>query len=570
MIERAPTTLPLRRLAGALAAAVLVAVPGVASGQGLGFEAPRKLPNSPPGASTMQGGEPSVAFDGSGDGHVYVVAPGGSDRGINFWASADHGLTFPIAKTVGSQLGGGDSDIEVGIDHAVYAADLEVVANAVCRSHDFGKTFGDNCETNVPTNQQGPESDREWISHDPTHANVLYFTYHDFAGEVPIIEKSTDGGQTFSPCGSITQPGSQQQQDFTTGGTDVGKPVIGRDGSIYVPVTEPSSPLVTGAYNNFFVAVAKGGCDGSTVFTDYVIHSDPGANLANIFTDLAIDGGGTLYAAASGKLKAGDPGYGTYVFTSTDGGQHWASHQVNSPNLKANVLPGLAGGLARGEVAVDWYGTETSGDPNNPSDQWRYYAATSFDGGSTWSQATVTPTPFHFGDVCTQGILCSGNRNLLDFSSIAVDPSDGSVFAVFPGDPYDTPQNQATDPAAAYVAKQISGPQLAASGAGSSPSTPPSTTHRAPCVDRRKFTFRLHHAKRAHVVAVDVFINGRRVLHKRARALTKVTLNRLPRGTFTLKIVAKQSTGSTITSVRNYRGCKKTRPRTRSHHHRRR
>ena len=451
---------PFRVLRRALLVTALpvLAAASTAAAQPLGFGPPVKLPDSPPGENTMEGGEPSVAFDGSGDGHVYVVAPGGGDRGINFWASSDHGLTWPLFKTVGSQFGGGDSDIEVGIDHTVYAADLEVVATAICRSHDFGKTFEDNCDTNIPSNQQGPEADREWITHDPSHANVIYLTYHDFTAEFPIIEKSTDGGQSFSPCGSIFQPGSEAQQKFGTGGTDVGKPVIGRDGSIYVPITEPDSPLATGPYNNMFVAVAKGGCDGSTVFTDYKVWDDPDANLANIFTPLAIDGGGTLYAAVAGKLTAGQKGYGMYVFTSQDGGQHWTPHQVNTPNLAANVLPAVAGGNSRNQVAVGWYGSENASDPNDTNAQWRYYAATSLDGGNSFEQATVTPTVFHFGDICTIGILCvSGNRNLLDFSSIGVDPASGCVLTVFPGDPYDTPGKENTTPAAAYVARQTSG-----------------------------------------------------------------------------------------------------------------
>jgi hypothetical protein len=102
----------------------------------------------------------------------------------------------------------------------------------------------------------------------------------------------------------------------------------------------------------------------------------------------------------------------------------------------------------------------------------------------------------------------------------------------------------------------------AAPGAG----PPPSSSTR--CVDRRKFTFRLHHARRARVVKVVIFVNGRRVLRKRGHDLDRVTLRRLPLGTFTVKVIATQSSGSSIVSSRTYRGCNKSRPRTRSHHHR--
>src|SRR5215211_5261552 len=91
----------------------------------LTFSDPAALPKSLPQDHQMQGGEPSLAFDPSGDGHLYSVAPGGEDKGVNFWASADRGNTWQYVRTIRSSAGGGDSDIEVGIDHKVYALDLE-------------------------------------------------------------------------------------------------------------------------------------------------------------------------------------------------------------------------------------------------------------------------------------------------------------------------------------------------------------------------------------------------------------------------------------------------------------
>jgi hypothetical protein len=88
-----------------------------------------------------------------------------------------------------------------------------------------------------------------------------------------------------------------------------------------------------------------------------------------------------------------------------------------------------------------------------------------------------------------------------------------------------------------------------------------------PCVDRRKFRFRLHHAPHARVVKVEVFVNGRRRLVRRGHDLRAVTITRLPRKVFHLRIVATQSTGSKLISRRTYRGCGKSRPSTRAHHH---
>jgi hypothetical protein len=86
------------------------------------------------------------------------------------------------------------------------------------------------------------------------------------------------------------------------------------------------------------------------------------------------------------------------------------------------------------------------------------------------------------------------------------------------------------------------------------------------CVDRRKFSFRLHHARGARVVRVVAYVNGHRKLRRRGRDIKRITLRRLPRKKFTVRIVSTQSTGSKLISTRRYKGCKKGRPSTRAHH----
>ena len=87
------------------------------------------------------------------------------------------------------------------------------------------------------------------------------------------------------------------------------------------------------------------------------------------------------------------------------------------------------------------------------------------------------------------------------------------------------------------------------------------------CTDRRKFTFRLHHAPKARVVRVDVYVNGKRVKTAKGHSVKRITLKRLPRKRFTVRIVSTQNTGSKLVSVRKYKGCRKGKPRTRAHHH---
>jgi hypothetical protein len=85
----------------------------------------------------------------------------------------------------------------------------------------------------------------------------------------------------------------------------------------------------------------------------------------------------------------------------------------------------------------------------------------------------------------------------------------------------------------------------------------------APCVDRRKFAFKLRRPRGTRVVRALVYVNGKLVVRKRGRNLTGVTLNRLPRSRFTVQIVTTRSNGRKIRSVRTYRGCEKSKPQTR-------
>jgi hypothetical protein len=425
----------------------------------LAFGPLNQLPNGDPAKHPYwSGAEPSIAFDPNGDGHVYVSAPqfiptavdhalgAGPDSatGAAAWSSSDHGLSWPFAVNTGAANGGGDTDVEVADDHTVYVADLEAVAADICTSHDFGKTYED-CDNGLATNQQGPENDREWLTRGP--GGVLYLTYHDFAGGFPIIERSTDGGKTFAPCGTIIDPAGPAARNYTpAGGTLVSKPVVGKDGTVYVEFTEPdaTAPPVGASLDHMYMAVAKGGCTGTTVFTDHLVYEDPGASLANIFDTEAIDGGGQLYILLGGQLKDGEQGTNLYLFTSTDGGEHWTHTRVNPPTLQANVLPALAGGKAKGEALLGWFGS-TATDPNDTKAVWNYYAAATYDGGQTFNSVRIGDGPVHYGDICTQGIFCGlipgqpSNRNLADFSSAAVDPANGCGALAVPADPYNRP-----------------------------------------------------------------------------------------------------------------------------------
>jgi predicted esterase len=84
------------------------------------------------------------------------------------------------------------------------------------------------------------------------------------------------------------------------------------------------------------------------------------------------------------------------------------------------------------------------------------------------------------------------------------------------------------------------------------------------CSRSGKLRFALHGSSAGHVVAVVVYVNGMRKLSRRGKKLRSVTISRLPSKRFTVKIVTTLSTGSKRVSTREFRGCKKTNPRTRT------
>jgi hypothetical protein len=76
------------------------------------------------------------------------------------------------------------------------------------------------------------------------------------------------------------------------------------------------------------------------------------------------------------------------------------------------------------------------------------------------------------------------------------------------------------------------------------------------CANARRLVFRLPTAGRARIVAVAVYVDGRRVRRVRGRRLRSVRLPPLPsRGVHRIRIVTTTSAGRRRTTIRRYRAC---------------
>jgi hypothetical protein len=92
---------------------------------------------------------------------------------------------------------------------------------------------------------------------------------------------------------------------------------------------------------------------------------------------------------------------------------------------------------------------------------------------------------------------------------------------------------------------------------------PPMAPAPSACVDRRGFSFRLHHPRGERITLTTVRVNGHLTRVLRGRALTRLTLHRLPQRLFTVTIITYTNRGTRAWSTRTYRGCAKTPPRNR-------
>jgi hypothetical protein len=449
-----------------------------------------------------QGAEPSMAIDTSptaSRGDIYVAAIGDPNAPLE-WHSYDSGKSWsqPVPFDTGGQLRGGDQDIVVNTNGDVLATDLDVAYASVQISKDQGKSFNAGTQTAF-------EDDRPWLT---AAGQNVYVAYHDFTAETPIVCTSHDGGNTFPTC----------------------IPTFGADASVAncVENTVPSRSLSIdptnfslnfmyscstaaenaqhppfGPLHDFYLAQSFDG--GLTWTTHTVFQADTSNGKApsygNIFGNVAIDSGGNYYALFDGTAddnNADTNPYHVYLEVSTDHGQTWSKpiqvdHDANGAGT--HVLAHLAV-TSSGNVDVVWYGTSATGEPNGVcgtlvsqspctdssgkpdglapytdanAPAWNVYLAQSTNALSaspTFKQVAANATPTHYGEICTNGLVCgSSDRSILDYISVAVD-CKGFAHIAYGGN---TKAQETAGETFVHVANQTGGTALAPPAACSTP-----------------------------------------------------------------------------------------------------
>jgi hypothetical protein len=474
-----------RRRSRALLAAILVLA---AVSANAALAAPKKpKPPKPPkhggppppqfSVATLPGeqaGEPTIALGPSGELAI-------SGLGDKLWTSTDSGTSWAQfhPPTDGTLLAANDEDAIFDSEGRLYFGDLSVASVEMSYSDDLGQTYQSSQMTAY-------ENDRPWLA--AWGSKYIYLTYHDFAGEQPVMFLSPDRGDHWILGGSMVV--DPRYELPSTENTNMARPVVDqRDGTVYqlIGYGTPEenaqytadhfkAPTVSGAciqldvfgcavgtaidngqagleelpwgpIHNFYLARSAAptgpvpGDAAPLAFTNFPVITTPdGAFLQNIFSSMAIDSAGNLYVIVSGWMKAGGPSY-TWLTTSTDRGETWTQPTaINPPDGLARSMAAVTV-TQPGHIAVAYYKAGSGDKPNNGQD-WTIQLATSTDALSPSPHFIETPVldyVVHPGSICTNGVACGGGRELADFLSITSSP-DGHLFLAFGGDPIENGQ----------------------------------------------------------------------------------------------------------------------------------
>ncbi|HEX6702830.1 MAG TPA: sialidase family protein [Gaiellaceae bacterium] len=412
------------------------------------------------------GGEPTVTVDryAGGNDVTYVSGPNGFvfPHYSPFFKSTDLGETFRIpahvpsfGQTFGTGGGGGDSYQVVGQrTHKVFFVDLPgpgcVTMNT---SSDQGETWvGDNIGCGQ---SPGAIDDRQWDAVDESaplpagNTGNVYVSFINFtnavAGTLALARSTHDGAPgtfiTDSVCNTLNGqvPTTTTCPDPLDVGLQVaGPPVVDYSNThnIYIPFVR-ATPIIPGVSSGppYSLWIAKS-TDGASTWTRNQV-ADLGAhNPVNLFPELAIDKAGNLYytwsqtqgpASDASGLTGEQDVYYTY---STDRGTTWvAPIPLTQEANDSAVMPWMVAGDS-GRVDLVYYkansglNSNVGFDANGQPMVWNVYFAQSLNalnGGKDFKSVQISDHPNHLGGICTAGLSCSGDRDLLDFFTVDID-----------------------------------------------------------------------------------------------------------------------------------------------------
>jgi len=404
---------------------------------------------------------------------VYVSAPQGFlfPHYSNFFKSDDLGQTFRVPHHIPTTAfgttqggGGGDSHQVVGaVSHRVYFVDLALSCITMNTSVDLGENWTSDqfgCGSSLLDDRQWVEADELYPGLTAQDGWVYISAINLFDPALPtLIASRAPGNEAGVVPGSFVAHSPCNPLTFTVG---AGVLVPAPD-NMATPCPDPSDPYLWVAgpvtsdktvrsgnsthpvYIPFVRRISAGGLgqdcpcpwqlyiaksvNGGTDWTRLKLADLPKTvDPAQIFVQMAIDRAGNLYynwSQARNVTSSGEGEQDIYYTFSTDGGVHWASpiDLTGSANDSA-IFSWMVAGDA-GRVDLVYYKSNSGANSNvNVGQVWNVYFGQSMNAlntGANFSGVQVSAEPNHLGGICTGGLSCSGDRDLLDFFTVDVD-----------------------------------------------------------------------------------------------------------------------------------------------------
>jgi hypothetical protein len=360
------------------------------------------------------------------DGGAHGLLSALSGNGGSAWANS----FAPLSQCAGGNAANGgdyprssDPWVSIGPDGRAYqvsisfAADNSFSAVLASTSTNHGTTWSNPATIVRTVSSPGVSiNDKESVTADPLKPGTAYVVWdrgqfpsdsaslkalqHSFAFRgTPFFSRTTDGGATWSP------PEAMSMQNIGSIGNQI---VVEPDGTL-IDVFHYGKGSGRDAPNASLQGVMRS-TDGGAHWTPPIeISNNPvvndvdpnngvpmrtGADIGGGLPDIAVDpGSGKLYVVWEDSRFSGTHN-DIAMSTSTDEGTTWSApvkvNQTPKPVLaftpNVNVLP-------NGTVGVTYYDIRT--DPGlTTSLLTDYFIAVSGHGGSTWSEARITPSSF--------------------------------------------------------------------------------------------------------------------------------------------------------------------------------
>jgi len=423
----------------------------------------------PPGQTTCF---KDIAYQSAPQGFVFP-------RYSNFYKSDDLAQSFRVpahipdtSKPIGTGQGGGDSHQAVGaLSHKVYYIDLALSHITMNVSSDLGETWTTD---DISGTAVDLVDDRQWVEADEAYPATIAQGGNIYISAINLADpalptltalRSTHGAAPLSfnsdsTCTTLTYAvGANPLDPSVNDGVaspcpDPSDPILWVAGPVVADKTVRTGNATHNVYVPFVRRLSTGGqgLDCPCAWQLYIAKSTDGGNSwtrrkvadlpktvdpANIFVQMAIDRAGNLYYTWSQaqNVTANSEGEQDIYYTfSTNGGTTWAPPINLTPEANDSAVFSWMVAGDPGQVDIVYYKSNSGINSNvqPPTTVWNVYFGQSqnaLNTGPNFKSVQVSAEPNHLGQLCTNGLNCSGDRDLLDFFTVDVDHLGAAVIA---------------------------------------------------------------------------------------------------------------------------------------------